>query len=658
MTFPVQKIHATACSVAVIVATFGLSACGDTPDPGAVAAEGASPGAVAAAPDLPLDRGSVAALGALPAGAERIAALVDSVVERARERARRPWIAPDSSLSAPAAALTYGQYRDIRFREEATIWRDSSDFRVQLFHPGAGFRVPVAVSLVEPEGAAPLPFDADRFSYGALLDERPLELDPAAGHAGFRVLYPLNSEDRWDEVLAVLGASYFRLLGPGQVYGLSARALAVGVAGPDGEEFPDFIAGWLVRPQPGDSVLHWVALLDSPSVTGAWHFTLRPGRPSVEPAGPLPEPIQGPSPGPHPGQPSLPPSSAPTVLDVDARIFARRDLPLLGLAPLTSMYLHGTFRPGGPRGDDVRPRVHDSEGLLMRTAAGEWIWRPLTNRTRVSVTTLSDTLVSGFGLVQRARDFDDYLDLEAQYHRRPSLWVEALDGDWGAGGVQLVELPSPSEFNDNIVAYWTPAGGFAAGEERRLRYRLTTFDAPAPPEVAQRSTQRLAGNTAPPSTGIEGADAAPRAGASGATGALRGEQQAATRVARVRRTRVGWDALPGQADPPPLSRRRAVVDFAPSVMGSMAAGEPLPEARLEVWGGRTDDVRVLRLPDGGVRVTFAFEPDLPDRGAEDRDANDVNPATDAFVDLRLWLDREGQRVSETWSWLWRADDDI
>jgi glucans biosynthesis protein len=307
-----------------------------------------------------------------------------------------------------------------------------------------------------------------------------------------------------------------------------------------------------------------VALLEGPSVTGAYRFDLVPGAPARDGEAPR-----------------------PTVVEVEARLFARRHLPRLGVAPLTSMYLHGTFRRGGD--DDVRPRVHDSQGLLMETGKGEWIWRPLTNRAGVSITSLRDEAPRGFGLVQRERDFEAYLDLEAEYHRRPSLWVEVGEGDWGAGGVELVEFPSPSEFNDNVVAYWAPDGGMRAGESRTFRYRLVTFDAHLPEEA----------------------------------------------LAPVVRTRVGWDALPGQVDPPPRSRRRVVVDFGPVPEGA------LPEAEVDLSRGRAEDVRVQRLPDGGVRATFALVPD-----------------GDAAADIRVQLVRGERVMSETWSWLWRMGDGV
>ena len=52
--------------------------------------------------------------------------------------------------------------------------------------------------------------------------------------------------------MSLLGASYFRVVGKGQVYGLSARGPAIDTALPSGEEFPRFREFWVERPKQGD----------------------------------------------------------------------------------------------------------------------------------------------------------------------------------------------------------------------------------------------------------------------------------------------------------------------------------------------------------------------------------------------------------------------
>jgi glucans biosynthesis protein len=121
--------------------------------------------------------------------------------------------------------------------------------------------------------------------------------------------------------------------------------------------------------------------------------------------------------------------------------------------------------------EDYRPEVHDSDGLLLHTGNDEWVWRPLVNPRRLLVTSFALHSPRGFGLMQRDRDFSHYQDLEARYERRPSVWVTPKGG-WGAGRVELVQIPTPDETNDNIVAYWVPAELPPRGKPLELQYRL------------------------------------------------------------------------------------------------------------------------------------------------------------------------------------------
>ena len=262
---------------------------------------------------------------------------------------------PPRALPATLAALSYDEYRAIAYRPDAAVWRGAARFEIQLFHPGFLYPDPVRLHLIEDGAVTSLPFDPALFEYRGPAAEaeraaaeaaRPSS--PAPGYAGFRIHYPINSEASKDEVAVFLGASYFRLLGPGQVHGLSSRGLAVDVAEPTGEEFPDFTAFWLVRPEAEAESLTFFALLEGPSVTGAYRFRLEPAE--------------------------------QTVLDVEARLFGREDVRKLGVAPLTSMYLYGPDQAA--EFDDYRPQVHDSDGLLMWTSRDEWIWRPLTQPPR------------------------------------------------------------------------------------------------------------------------------------------------------------------------------------------------------------------------------------------------------------------------------------
>lgn len=140
-------------------------------------------------------------------------------------------------------------------------------------------------------------------------------------------------------------------------------------------------------------------------------------------------------------------------MEVKSRLFMRENVTKLGLAPLTSMYLFGENQPSSV--PDYRPEVHDSDGLSVQLGTGEWLWRPLSNPKRLLVTSFAATNPQGFGLMQRDRNFSSYQEIGAWYERRPSAWVEPK-GNWGSGRVELVQIPTPDETNDNIVAYWVP----------------------------------------------------------------------------------------------------------------------------------------------------------------------------------------------------------
>jgi len=375
------------------------------------------------------------------------------VSERARELAAQPYVAPAGRLPAELAALKYDGHRDIRFRPERALWRDAGlPFEVQFFHPGWLFADPVRVHEVTAAGTREIRVDPRDFDYGRNT------LDPAAwpplGFAGFRVHYPLNSAAYKDELAVFLGASYFRALGQGQRYGLSARALAIDtvprtgrpeVGEYKGEEFPRFVEFWLERPAAPDArslTIH--ALLDSPRAAGVYTFVITPG--------------------------------TSTVIEVRSRLYLRDgagSIATLGVAPLTSMFLHGENQPDA---GDFRPEVHDSDGLSVHAGSGEWLWRPLVNpqfaRQRgVLATSFSTTDPRGFGLMQRDRAFTSYEDLEARYELRPSAWVEPI-GNWGAGHVELVQLPTDEEIHDNIVAYWLPDQLPDKGQPLDLAYRV------------------------------------------------------------------------------------------------------------------------------------------------------------------------------------------
>jgi periplasmic glucans biosynthesis protein len=338
--------------------------------------------------------------------------------------------------------------------------------------------------------------------------------------------------------------------------------LAIDTALPEGEEFPAFRQFWLVRPAPGANSTTIYALLDSQSVTGVYRFSLTP--------------------------------ATETVMDVQATLFARADVNRLGIAPLTSMYFAGENQARFT--DDYRPEVHDSDGLLMYTGNEEWIWRPLSNPKELHVSSLLDEAPRGFGLLQRDRNFDHYLDLEAHFERRPSFWVEPRGESWGKGAVYLVEIPVREEFHDNIVAFWVSDRPLKAGESHTFAYRLRASLAPTL------------------NTGTLG---------------------------YVERTRSGRDAapVPGAKDKPPRSLRRFVVEFAGGDLPMLSAAQPV-KAELSVSAGEVSDLTVQRLPESqGWRASFRLAPS----------------GTDS-INMRLFLTLRDKRLTETWNYVWSPNE--
>jgi len=369
----------------------------------------------------------------------------DHVTARAAALAQKVY-EPAPLIPDELRNLTYDQIRDIRYEPDRALWRDRQlPFEAMFFHLGLYHQHPVRIHEVftDAQGAVQVqsvPYRQADYNFGQN------RLNPASwgdlGHAGFRLHYPLNTTAYKDELIVFLGASYFRALGAGQQYGLSARGLAVDTVGGRQEEFPRFTDFWLVRPAPGADVQEVLALLESPRVSGAYRFVIRPGK--------------------------------TTRVDITARVYPRmlgegmEPIKTLGIAPLTSMFFFGENQllPS-----DFRPEVHDSDGLMVHTGDGEWIWRPLQNPRSKTVTSFVTRSPKGFGLMQRDRAWSSYEDVEARYERRPSAWVVPTH-DWGAGRVELVMLSTPDETHDNIVAYWVPDQLPRPGEPLEVSYQL------------------------------------------------------------------------------------------------------------------------------------------------------------------------------------------
>ena len=367
---------------------------------------------------------------------------------KARHLAQQPYADHEGEIPDAVKHMTWDQYQAIHFNLDRALWHDrDSKFRAMLFHLGLYFTRPVSLYELKDGKAVRIDYDARLFDYGKS-GIAPDKLPHDLGFAGFRLQF---SPDWVRDVVAFLGASYFRAVGKEMQYGLSARGLAVDTALPRPEEFPVFTSFWLERPKPGSDTATVYALLDSPSVTGAYRFDITPGD--------------------------------TLKMRVDAALYPRKPIERIGIAPLTSMFM--VAENDRRTGYDWRPEIHDSDGLAMNTGTGQWLWRPLNNPRNLRFNAYMDENPKGFGLLQRDQNFDHYQDDGVWYDKRPGLWVVPR-GDWGKGSVQLVEIPTLDETFDNIVAFWNPAEPVAPGQELLYSYDLFWGTAsPGPDDLAR-----------------------------------------------------------------------------------------------------------------------------------------------------------------------------
>ncbi len=361
----------------------------------------------------------------------------EDVVVKAEKMARENYMSAAPTLPKTLRELNYDQVRDIRWKNERTLWRQQGlPFQARFYHLGAASDRPVQIYVLPDSPGEPLRYSQDFFDFGKnVITEK---FPPALGYAGFRIHYPLNKPGVLDELVSFLGASYFRALPKDLHYGASARGVAIDTgAEKKKEEFPIFTKFWLKRPGRHGREMTIYALLEGKSVTGAYQFDVKPG--------------------------------GETRMAVKAVLFFRKKSEHVGYAPLTSMFWFGenTSNTFG----DFRPEVHDSDGLLMHRGTGEWVWRPLAWARQLQMNVFADDHPKGFGLMQRDRDFNHYQDLEALYHKRPGVWVEPL---WGfdKGAVRLVQLATKDEYMDNVAAYWTPAEPPPLLQPVRIEYVL------------------------------------------------------------------------------------------------------------------------------------------------------------------------------------------
>ena len=406
---------------------------------------------------------------------------------QAKQLASRPYEPPVIRFGDVLERIDYDAYQQIRFIPNNALWaNDDGPFPIQFFHLGRFFKAPVDLHVVKDGKAREILYSPSLFTFGKA--EFAAQLPEDLGFAGFRVMDEGGRPD-W---LAFLGAAYFRSSGQLDQYGLSARGIAIDTGLPTPEEFPRFTGFWFEASAADPLAVVIYALMDGPSIAGAYRLECAK----------------------HDG----------VVMQIEAALYARSDIARMGVAPLTTMFWYDETNRRQAR--DWRPEIHDSDGLALWTGAGEHIWRPLNDPPQLQVSSFVDNNPKGFGLLQRDRNFESYQDDGVFYDRRPSVWVEPIEG-WGEGSVQLVEIPTDDEISDNIVAYWLPKAPVKAGSEWNFKYRLHWLaDEPYPPKLA-----------------------------------------------RVTATRLGRGGIPGQ--PRPKDKKKIVIDFAGGPLEDLKKGDPV-----------------------------------------------------------------------------------
>lgn len=486
----------------------------------------------------------------------------DALVQQARAESRQPYVAPKTVPEDVLHAIDYDAWGAIHFKADDALFASGpGQYPVTFFALGRYFHVPAHMFVVTGQGAQAqareIVYDADEFDMPA--DSPARRLPPNAGFAGFRFQESRLGDQkklpwRTNDWVAFLGASYFRAIGELYQYGLSARGIAVNtaVAGVT-EEFPRFTRFYFETPTDDSRTVTVYAHLDGESVTGAYRFVMTRDK--------------------------------AVLMDVEAHVFLRRDVQRLGLAPLTSMYWFS--ETAKKTAVDWRPEVHDSDGLAMWTGAGEYIWRALDNPAHIAAAAFADDNPRGFGLCQRDRDFNHYLD-GVHFERRPTLWVEPK-GAWGRGSVQLIELPTDKEYDDNMAAMWVPEAAARAGQEYHLNYRLYWV----------------------------------------------AKEPFAPALALCQATRLG---LAHPEDPKRHDVRRFVVEFQGGPLTNLPTGV-IPEPVVGASHGTLSRERVEAVPDGVAghwRASF-----------------DLAPGGTEPIDLRLYLRLGQKPLTETWMYTFR-----
>ncbi|XOD70432.1 MAG: glucan biosynthesis protein [Sodalis sp. (in: enterobacteria)] len=344
---------------------------------------------------------------------------------------------PKSKLSSQLHEIKFAEYQQIQFNQDKTLWKNlSTSFKIFFYHPKIYFYQAIKINEVTATAVNEVKYSSNMFYFVFLNHD--IDTIKNLGFAGFKILYHVNKINKNDEIVSMLDASYFRAIGKNPDCEFSTYELAIDNTPASGKEFPSLREFWIESPRANDKQLVLYALLDYfPCTTGFYRFVIYLGH--------------------------------DINIDIPSHIYLRDNVKKLDLALLTSIFL---FRPNQPAMTiNFRPTLHNSNGFSIQVSNVKWIWRPLNNPRHLSISIFQIENPKIFNRLQHERDFFQYQELDNRYDLHPNGFVNPR-WDWVEEYVELVEIPTNDETNDNIIAFWTPEKSLNPSYHPKLAYWL------------------------------------------------------------------------------------------------------------------------------------------------------------------------------------------
>ncbi len=376
------------------------------------------------------------------------------VQEQAKSLAKEHYQPPEKKkLPEVITNLTSEQYKNIS-RDNMALWQaEKLPFQIKFDPLGYKYDIPVSLNEFKGAYAQNIRYNPNFFSLNSVkqvADAMPSD----AGYAGFRILSKQIRSGKFDNLISFLGGSKIKAVGGGSTFGVAARGLAIKLKSEKfRESFPRFIEFWLGKPDSKAKNVVIYGLLNGDGVTGAYEFTIIPGE--------------------------------STTVKVRSTLYFRKQVVQIGLSPMTSFFWFGDNTQ--KRFDDYRPEVHNSDGMIISEGKDTHIWQPLVNYFGKSpmITNFHSTRPNYFGLIQRDRSYEDYLDSKHLYNKKSNLWITP-GKNWGTGTIRLVEFPTDNENDDNIALFWIPDITPTIGKAFNFNYTMhwSIKSPPLPADIA------------------------------------------------------------------------------------------------------------------------------------------------------------------------------